>query len=80
MLQAATRLGGLSLDQVELFVHGRVVDTSKLGREFGFVPRSTRVAFDDFIESHQDGTVVTPQRVDSLIEKIRGVRLGRDSR
>jgi len=80
MLQAATRLGGVSLDQVELFVHGRVVDTSKLSQEFGFVPRSTRVAFDDFIKSHQEGTVVTPERVDSLIEMIRGVRLGRDSR
>jgi UDP-glucose 4-epimerase len=80
MLQAATRLGGVSLDQVELFVHGRVVDTSKLCKEFDFVPRSTRVAFDDFIKSHQEGTVVTPERVDSLMNVIRGVRLGRDSR
>ena len=80
MLQAATWLGGVSLDQVELFVHGRVVDTSKLRKEFGFVPRSTRVAFDDFIKSHQEGTVVTPERVDSFMRMIRGVRLGRESR
>lgn len=80
LLQAATRLGGVSLDQVDWFVHGRVVDTSKLSREFGFVPRSTRVAFDDFISSHQQGIVVTPERVDSLIDMIRGVRVGRDSR
>jgi len=80
LLQAATRLGGVSLDQVELFVHGRVVDTSRLGKEFGFVPRSTKVAFDDFIKSHQDGTVVTPERVDSLLDMIKVVRGGRDPR
>jgi UDP-glucose 4-epimerase len=80
LLQAATRLGGVSLDQVELFVHGRVVDTSKLSKEFGFVPRSTKVAFDDFIKSHQNGMVVTPERIDSLLDMIKVVRGGRDPR
>lgn len=78
MLQAATRLGGVSLDQVELFVHGRVVDVSNLSKEFDFVPRSTRVAFDDFINSHRQGTVVTPQRVDSFLDMIKAVRGGRN--
>ena len=30
-----------SLDQLDLFVHGRVVDTTRLIEEFGFEPRST---------------------------------------
>jgi UDP-glucose 4-epimerase len=73
-LQAFTRLGGVSLDQVDLFVHGRVVDTSKLSREFGFSPRSTALAFEDFIKSHQAGATVTPDRVDSFLNMIRLVR------
>jgi UDP-glucose 4-epimerase len=74
LLQAATRLGGVSLDQVDLFVHGRVVDTAKLCKEFGFTPRSTPVAFDDFIKAHQTGALVTPDRIDSFLEMIKSVR------
>ncbi|WP_117208375.1 NAD-dependent epimerase/dehydratase family protein [Allorhizocola rhizosphaerae] len=80
LLQAATRLGGVSLDQVDLFVHGRVVDTQKLTQEFGFTPRSTSVAFDDFIKSHEAGTVLTPERIDSFLDMIKGVRGARGSR
>jgi UDP-glucose 4-epimerase len=74
LLQAATRLGGVSLDQVDLFVHGRVVDTAKLCNEFGFTPRSTAVAFDDFIKAHQTGALVTPDLVDSFLDMIKSVR------
>ena len=75
LLQAATRLGsGVSLDQVDLFVHGRVVDTSKLGKEFGFTPRSTTVAFDEFIKAHQHGAIVTPERIDRFLDMIKSVR------
>ena len=38
-----------SLDQLDLFVHGRVVDTTRLIEEFGFRPRSTAEAFEDFV-------------------------------
>ena len=38
-----------SLDQLDLFVHGRVVDTGRLIREFGVIPRPTAVAFEDFL-------------------------------
>ena len=38
-----------SLDQLDLFVHGRVVDTGRLIREFGVIPRPTPVAFEDFL-------------------------------
>ena len=35
---ATSASAGYGLDQVDLFVHGRVVDTSRLAREFGFTP------------------------------------------
>jgi UDP-glucose 4-epimerase len=75
-LQAATRLGGVSLDQVDLFVHGRVVDTSRLSQEFGFTPRSTTDAFDDFLKSHQNEALVTPDLVDRFLKLIGSVRRG----
>jgi UDP-glucose 4-epimerase len=74
LLQAATRLGGVSLDQVDLFVHGRVVDTSSLSKEFGFTPRSTSVAFDDFIKANRDGALITSTTVESLLDMIKSVR------
>jgi UDP-glucose 4-epimerase len=44
-----------SLDQLDLFVHGRVVDTSRLLKEYGFEPRPTAAAFDDFIRGEGFG-------------------------
>lgn len=79
LLQAATRLGSVSLDQVDLFVHGRVVDIGKLTKEFGFTPRSTSDAFDEFIKSHSP-TVITPDRVDMFVNMISAVRGERRSR
>src|SRR4029453_15274330 len=34
-------IGQIGLDQIDLFVHGRVVDTTRLVKEFGFPPRTT---------------------------------------
>lgn len=48
------------LDQVDLLVHGRVVDTTKLIKEYGFTPRTTAAAFDDFVRTHADGEVISP--------------------
>ncbi|GAA1761994.1 NAD-dependent epimerase/dehydratase family protein [Luedemannella helvata] len=42
-------LGEFSMDQLDLFVHGRVVDTSRLIAEFGYTPRTTPEAFADMI-------------------------------
>jgi UDP-glucose 4-epimerase len=47
----ASGIGDFNLDQLDLFVHGRVVDTSRLIEEFGFRPRSTEEAFVDFVEA-----------------------------
>jgi UDP-glucose 4-epimerase len=42
---------GAGLDQLDLFVHGRVVDTTRLTKEFGVTPRSTAEAFADFLRT-----------------------------
>jgi UDP-glucose 4-epimerase len=66
------------LDQVDLFVHGRVVDTTRLVEEYGFTPRTTAEAFDDFIAGHAGGTVVRRDRIAAaeraILDGIRQVR------
>jgi len=50
MLRGA-RLVDFSPDRIQLLQHGLVVDTTKVKREFGFVPRwSTQEAFDDYVQ------------------------------
>ncbi|TDB79745.1 MULTISPECIES: NAD-dependent epimerase/dehydratase family protein [unclassified Micromonospora] len=70
--------GRYGLDQVDLFVHGRVVDTSRLEQEYGFTPRSTAAAFDDFIRAHRGGAVLTRETLAAaeqmVLESIRQVR------
>ncbi|TCB99131.1 NAD-dependent epimerase/dehydratase family protein [Micromonospora zingiberis] len=70
--------GRYGLDQVDLFVHGRVVDTTRLEREYGFTPRSTAAAFDDFIRAHQGRAVVTREQLavaeQLVLDRIRQVR------
>lgn len=70
--------GRYGLDQLDLFVHGRVVDTSRLVEEYAYTPRSTAAAFDDFITGHAGGTVVTPAQLavaeQAILDGIRQVR------
>jgi UDP-glucose 4-epimerase len=58
-----------------------VVDTSRLVRHYGFTPRSTAAAFDDFVRAQEPGAVVTPARLAAteqrLLDMIRSVREGR---
>jgi UDP-glucose 4-epimerase len=66
-----------SLDQLDLFVHGRVVNTSALIKEYGFRPRSTAAAFDDFVRGQGFGplgpdAVKAAERV--ILDRIRQVR------
>ncbi len=79
----ASGIGDFNLDQLELFVHGRVVDTSRLVSEFGFTPRSTEAAFDEMIRGrHLNGpgsfALVRPDTVTAaqnmLLGGIRAVR------
>ncbi|MGC9670159.1 NAD-dependent epimerase/dehydratase family protein [Planosporangium sp. 12N6] len=66
-----------SLDQLDLFVHGRVVDTTRLVREFDFAPRPTAVAFDDFIRGAGFGPL-GPEKVRAaeqvILDRIRRIR------
>jgi UDP-glucose 4-epimerase len=65
-------------DQLDLFVHGRVVDITRLIREYGFTPRSTAEAFDDFIRAHESGKVVRAEQLtaaeQTILDGIRKVR------
>lgn len=65
-----TKILDFSLDQLDLFVHGRVVDTSALIHEFGFTPRSTSVAFDDFIASHAGCATLGRDAIASLEQRL----------
>ncbi|ROO51363.1 UDP-glucose 4-epimerase [Micromonospora sp. Llam0] len=73
-------VGRYGFDQIDLFVHGRVVDTSRLIREFGFEPRSTQAAFDDFLRAHSDGALLASDRLaaaeQAILDGIRRVRAG----
>ena len=71
-------IGQIGLDQIDLFVHGRVVDTSRLVKEFGFTPRTTAAAFDDFINGHRAGRALSADRLaaaeHAILDGIRRVR------
>ncbi|MFV2017657.1 NAD-dependent epimerase/dehydratase family protein [Micromonospora sp. LOL_023] len=72
-------VGRYGLDQIDLFIHGRVVDISRLTREFGFVPRSTAAAFDDFRRAHPDSAVLGADRLAAAEQAIlAGIRRVRD--
>jgi len=71
-------IGQVGLDQIDLFVHGRVVDTTRLVEEFGYTPRTTAEAFDDFIRGHQGGESLNVERLAAaeaaILDGIRRVR------
>lgn len=79
----ASGVGDFNLDQLDLFVHGRVVDTSRLVAEFGFEPRSTEEAFDALIRGrglHRPGSfaALRPDAVSAveaaILDGIRAIR------
>jgi UDP-glucose 4-epimerase len=71
-------IGEIGLDQIDLFVHGRVVDTTRLAREFGFTPRDTATAFDDFIAANANGSSLTADRIAAAEQAILdGIRRAR---
>jgi UDP-glucose 4-epimerase len=69
-----------SLDQLDLFVHGRVVDTSLLIREYGFTPRTTSDAFADFLRGTGAGGIVPGDAIGAaeraILGGIRSARAG----
>ena len=70
--------GGLSFDQLDLFVHGRVVDTTRLTAEFDVEPRSTAEAFDEFLRSHRTGAPLPREAIQAaeqaILAQIRSAR------
>jgi UDP-glucose 4-epimerase len=61
------RLVDFSPEQMRLLNFGRVVDTSRLRRQFGFSPRWTTVqAFDDYVRGCALRPVISPEQVESL--------------
>ncbi|MEN3305347.1 MAG: UDP-glucose 4-epimerase [Micromonosporaceae bacterium] len=67
-----------NLDQLDLFVHGRVVDTRRLVREYEFEPRPTSVAFADFLRGTGAGEVLPHEAVRTaerlILDRIRQAR------
>jgi UDP-glucose 4-epimerase len=76
-LSAFGRSGAnFSLDQLDLFVHGRVVDTTRLVDEYAYTPRPTPVAFADFLRG--TGAVLPSDAIRALERTIlAGIRQGR---
>jgi len=73
---AATLIPGFSYDQVDLFVHGRVVDVSRLIGEYRFTPRPTAEVFDEFARAHRPDALLAPDRVRAAEATLRdSVRL-----
>ncbi|WP_306214915.1 NAD-dependent epimerase/dehydratase family protein [Actinoplanes sp. RD1] len=71
-------IGQIGLDQIDLFVHGRVVDTTRLVKEFGFTPRTTAAAFEEFIAGHRNGSSLTADRLaaaeNAILDGVRRLR------
>ena len=69
-----------SPEQMRLLNFGRVVDTTRLHRQFGFTPRWTTVqAFDDYVRGAALRAVVPAGRVEALERVLldRGTATGR---
>jgi UDP-glucose 4-epimerase len=53
-----------SAEQLDFLAYGRVLDTRKVTRDFGFTPAySTVAAFDDFVRSRNLSTVLAPDTI-----------------
>jgi UDP-glucose 4-epimerase len=68
LVAQAFRRAGLvdfSPEQMRYLEHGRVADVSRLEREFGWTPRPTCAAFDDYVHAAQ-GRILSPDVVAGL--------------
>ena len=68
-----TGLVDFSPEQLRLLEFGRVVDTTRLRKDFGYVPRYTTVeAFDDFVAERAGRPVVDPAAVERVERGVLG--------
>jgi UDP-glucose 4-epimerase len=59
-------------DQVPLLVYGRVVDTERLKRTFGFTPTyTTEAALEEFVRGHRSARPLDPARIHGLERDVR---------
>ncbi|MGH3655878.1 MAG: NAD-dependent epimerase/dehydratase family protein [Micromonosporaceae bacterium] len=69
---------GFSRDQLDFLLYGRVLDTTRLIDEYGYRPRSTVDAFNDFVRGHQLTSVINPATAAAaenlLVDQFRQVR------
>jgi UDP-glucose 4-epimerase len=76
-----TRLVDFSPEQLRFLEHGRVVDTSRLVRDFGYQPRySTEDAFDDFIRGRDLPKIIDPALVTGAEERLLSLAVNGFSR
>jgi UDP-glucose 4-epimerase len=77
MVAGIVRRAGLvdfSPEQMQFLQFGRVVDTERLRRVFGYEPRyPTRAAFDDFVAGRGLTGPLSPPRVEAAERAVRGV-------
>jgi UDP-glucose 4-epimerase len=67
----SARLVDFSPEQMRLLNFGRVVDNSRLKRQFGFSPRwTTGQAFDDYVRGRALRPVLGPEQVESLERRV----------
>ena len=73
-----TRLVDFSPEQLRFLEHGRVVDTSRLVRDFGYSPKySTEDALDDFIRGRELHKIIDPERVKGAEERLLSLTANR---
>ncbi len=69
-----TRLIDFSPEELRFLNFGRVVDTGRLRRQFGFSPRwTTRQAFDDYVHGRGLRPVLEPARIEALEQNMLSV-------
>ena len=64
-----------SPEQMRFLQHGRVADTTRLQKDFGYTPRYTTLgAFDEFVRARCSDTILTPERIaeaeQSVLERL----------
>jgi UDP-glucose 4-epimerase len=72
-----TRLVDFSPEQLRFLEHGRVVDTDRLARDFGYTPKySTEDAFDDFIRGRDLPKIFDPELIAGVEERLLSLSSG----
>jgi UDP-glucose 4-epimerase len=72
LLLRTARIGGFSAETIRSLIPGRVLDTTRLHQQVGFVPRwTTEQAFDDFVSTLRP--VVDPEAVARTESRLDGL-------